>query len=69
MSPATSERPTGKRSPIDRFLDIVERVGNALPDEHTSAAPAVISVIPLNSDTVPVTWTTSPSATSTPPGA
>ena len=48
MSPATSGRPAGKRSLVDKFLDVVERVGNALPDPTTLFALLAVAVVILS---------------------
>jgi aminobenzoyl-glutamate transport protein len=48
MSTATPESPAPKSRLTDRFLDIVERVGNALPDPTTLFALSALAVIVLS---------------------
>jgi aminobenzoyl-glutamate transport protein len=48
MSRATPESPAPKSRLTDRFLDIVERVGNALPDPTTLFALSALAVIVLS---------------------
>ena len=48
MSSATPAPPANNRRLTDRFLDIVERVGNALPDPTTLFALSALAVIVLS---------------------
>jgi aminobenzoyl-glutamate transport protein len=48
MSTQTPEAPARNRSIADRFLDIVERVGNALPDPTTLFALSALAVVVLS---------------------
>ena len=48
MSPSTPDAPAQKRRLTDRFLDVVERVGNALPDPTTLFALSALAVIVLS---------------------
>ena len=44
----SSETPVAKRRVTDRFLDVIERVGNALPDPTTLFALSALAVIVLS---------------------
>lgn len=48
MSNPTPEAATSKRRLTDRFLDVIERVGNALPDPTTLFALSALAVIVLS---------------------
>jgi aminobenzoyl-glutamate transport protein len=48
MSPVQPTRSAGKRSRVDRFLDVVERVGNAMPDPTTLFALLAVAVVILS---------------------
>ena len=48
MNAATPAPAPGKRRRTDRFLDVVERVGNALPDPTTLFALSALAVIVLS---------------------
>jgi aminobenzoyl-glutamate transport protein len=48
MSEAKAPTPARRRSAVDRFLDVVERVGNALPDPTTLFALLALAVVILS---------------------
>jgi aminobenzoyl-glutamate transport protein len=48
MADSNDTAPARKRGAIDRFLDIVERVGNALPDPTTLFALLALAVVVLS---------------------